>query len=52
LLSEKIAEMTLKVDQGHWRCHITPCISVCNVSISYRFRYIKRVTMACPWNLG
>jgi len=52
---DTIAEMTLKVDQGHWWCHSSYrfLLVVCSthVSILYRFWDIQRQIMPCPWNL-
>jgi len=55
----KIAKMTVKMDQSHWRWHksvghisfSTSGLSN-HVSILYRFWDTQRRVMACTWNLG
>jgi len=49
-LQPKIAAITLKVDQGHWRRHNS-------ISLIIRGLYLSRIISeifnveACPWNL-
>jgi len=47
-----VPEMTLKVDQGHWRWHFVSVVCSNHVSISYRFCDIQRRIMSCAGKLS